>query len=216
MERNKLASIIDHTCLRPDASAKDIERLCNEAMEYGFASVCVNPVWVSLARSILEDGDPFVCSVIGFPLGATETKGIEASRAIDDGAFELDMVIPIGHLKDGDTSKVSEHINGVVEVAGTRPVKVILETCYLTDPEKRLVCKLAIEAKASWVKTSTGFGRAGATTHDVRLLSDAVSGKLGVKASGGIRSREQALQLVEAGADRLGCSRSVDIVTGRE
>lgn len=213
MENGKLASIIDHTCLRPDACEQDIVKLCEEAMEYGFASVCVNPIWVSLASSVLRGSQPLVCAVVGFPLGATETKRIEAERAVDDGASELDMVIPIGHLKDGDTSKVSEHIREVVDAAGSRPVKAILETCYLTDPEKRLACKLAIEEDASWVKTSTGFGASGATVHDVRLLADTVGGKLGVKASGGIRTREQALRMVEAGADRLGCSRSVDIVS---
>ena len=214
MPFHNLAGIIDHTCLSPDATREDIERLCREAVEYGFKSVCVNPIWVAAAFRLLRDEKPLVCSVVGFPLGATVTKGLETARAVDDGAGEIDMVIPVGHLKQGTPGRVSEDVAEVVSAAEGLPVKAILETCLLTREEKVLACRLAVDAGAAWVKTSTGFAGGGATEEDVRLMADVVRGSAGVKASGGIRTAEQAMAMVRAGAGRLGCSRSVQIVLG--
>lgn len=211
---DRLASVIDHTLLAPDATPADIDRLCCEALEWGFLMVCVNPVWVSLAVEILEGGFPQVCSVAGFPLGATTVKALEASRAVDDGAGEIDMVMNTGLLLAGDTAGVELEIKSVVRASQGALVKVILETCLLSDSEKREACIIAENAGALWVKTSTGFGAGGATTSDVRLMCKAVGGRIGVKASGGIRTRADAVIMLDAGAGRLGCSRSVDIMCG--
>lgn len=212
MTRFELASMIDHTLLKPDAGPGDIERICEESIKYRFASACVNPIWVSLASGILSGATPFVCSVIGFPLGATNCMAEETVKALDNGAGEIDMVMPVGYLKNGEILKVSECIREVVNAACGIPVKVILETCLLTDSEKILACGISCDQGAAWVKTSTGFGSGGATVADVSLMKEAVNGKLGVKASGGIRTLRVALAMIGAGASRLGCSRSVDIM----
>lgn len=212
-----LARIIDHTLLKPDATAAQIEQLCREALQYGFAAVCVNPTWVPLAARLLQGSDVKVCTVVGFPLGATSTaaKVAEARAAIAAGAREIDMVINIGALKSGLYDQVRDDIRAVVEAAHpTATVKVILETALLTDAEKVQACRLAREAGADFVKTSTGFGPGGATVHDVALLRREVGPAMGVKASGGIRDRATALAMVQAGANRIGASASVAIVTG--
>lgn len=214
MRRSEIAAIIDHTCLAPDAGIREIRRLCSEAVEHGFKSVCVNPIWVEQASEILRGRAPLVCSVVGFPLGATPAKAWETGRAVAAGADEIDMVIPVGHLKQGSHNMVHRHIAEVVEAAAGRPVKVILETCLLSANEKVAACLLAVEAGAAWVKTSTGFSSGGATVEDVRLMAETVGDRASVKASGGIRTFEDAVALVEAGASRLGCSRSVEIVGG--
>jgi deoxyribose-phosphate aldolase len=218
LDRNGLAALIDHTLLAPEAGPSEIDRLCGEASMWGFASVCVNPVWVSLAAEFLEGRSPLICSVVGFPLGATTTKAIEASRALHDGAHEIDMVMSVGHLKAGAPATVEAQIRDVVNAASGADVKVILETFLLTDSEKREACLIAENAGARWVKTSTGFSSCGATVHDVRLMVDAVRGRLGVKASGGIRTPSDVIAMLMAGATRLGCSRSVEIMNswGRE
>ncbi len=212
LTRSELALLIDHTLLRPDAVPDDIERLCEEAIRYGFYSVCINPLWVPLAFEILRNKEPIVCSVIGFPLGSTNCMGPEAEEAVSLGAGELDMVIHLGYLKDGNIRKVSASIRDVVLASRKKPVKVIIETCLLTHEEKILACRIAMDSGASWVKTSTGFSTGGATVSDVTLMRDTVGEALGVKASGGIRTLEDALVMIEAGAGRLGCSRSIDIV----
>lgn len=211
-DRTELAAMIDHTLLRSDAGPGEIRELCLEAARFGFASVCVNPLWVSFASELLTDESPLVCSVVGFPLGATNCVETETSRAVEDGAGEIDMVIPVGHLKYGDLQMVSGSISAVVREASGNPVKVIIETCLLTDDEKVTACRLAEENGAAWVKTSTGFSTGGATVQDVKLMRDAVGGRLGVKASGGIRTLADALAMVEAGAGRLGTSSGVRIV----
>ncbi|RKZ10937.1 deoxyribose-phosphate aldolase [Candidatus Fermentibacteria bacterium] len=212
LTRSELASLIDHTLLVPDAVSGDIERLCGEAISYGFYSVCINPLWVPLASQILRNERSIVCSVIGFPLGATNCMGQEAAEAVALGAGELDMVIPIGYLKDGNIPEASASIREVVHSSADKPVKVIIETCLLTDEEKILACRIAMDSGASWVKTSTGFSTGGATVSDVTLMRDTVRQTLGVKASGGIRTLVDALVMIEAGASRLGCSRSIDII----
>ncbi|MCA6214845.1 deoxyribose-phosphate aldolase [Thermococcus bergensis] len=211
-----IAKYIDHTNLKPYATKEDIIKLCEEAKKYGFYAVCVNPYRVKLAKEQLEGTGIKVASVIGFPLGATptEVKVFEAKKALEDGADELDMVINIGALKDKDYEYVKNDIAEVVKVAHEKGavVKVIIETCYLTDEEKEIACKLAMEAGADFVKTSTGFGTGGATVEDVRLMRRIVGDKLGVKAAGGIRTYEQALAMIEAGANRIGTSSGVKIV----
>ncbi|WP_048151721.1 deoxyribose-phosphate aldolase [Palaeococcus ferrophilus] len=213
-----IARYIDHTNLKPYASREDIIRLCEEAREYNFYAVCVNPYRVKLAKQQLEGSDVKVASVIGFPLGATptEVKVFEAKRALDDGADELDMVINIGALKDKDYEYVKKDIAEVVKVAHERGalVKVIIETCYLSEDEKVKACELAKEAGADFVKTSTGFGTGGATIEDVRLMRKTVGPDMGVKAAGGIRTYEQAKAMIEAGATRIGTSSGVKIVGG--
>ncbi|MBN2587769.1 MAG: deoxyribose-phosphate aldolase [Candidatus Fermentibacteraceae bacterium] len=216
MDRTDLAAMIDHTLLKPDATFMEIEMLCNEALEYGFASACVNPVWVPAARRILEGGKPLVCSVIGFPLGASSVMAEEAARAVDQGSGELDMVIPIGFLRSGMTDETARCVRDVVRASSGRPVKVIIETCLLTDREKRLACRIALEGGAEWVKTSTGFSSGGATARDVALMKETVGDRLGVKASGGIRTLDDAMEMIRAGARRLGCSRSVQIIDSLE
>lgn len=213
----KLASLIDHTLLKPDATPGDIDRLCTEALTYEFASVCVNPSYVDHCYSILKDSPVKVCTVIGFPLGSTTTdaKKAETAEALEKGARELDMVLHIGMLKSGNSEYVRNDIATVVQLAlqENALVKVILETCLLTDDEKVHACKLAMEAGAHFVKTSTGFSKSGATLEDVALMRRVVGSAMGVKASGGIRTRDQALAFLSAGANRLGTSSGVSIVT---
>ncbi len=212
----QLAAYIDSTLLKPDASAAQIEQLCTEAREHGFYAVCVNGAWVAAARHFLEDSEVKVVSVVGFPLGAlaADVKRFETEVAIDDGAHELDMVLNIARLKAGDDKFIFRELCDVVEAADERPVKVILETCLLTDAEKVRACKLAIESGAKFVKTSTGFNIAGASVTDVTLLRQTVGEKFGVKASGGIRDTLTALAMIEAGATRIGTSNGVAIVKG--
>ena len=218
MDREQLAKMIDYTLLRPDATKDDIIKLCKEAMKYNFASVCINPIYVSLVTKLLKGTPVKVCTVIGFPLGANtpEVKVLEAINAIEKGAQEIDMVINIGALKSGNYELVKKDIMAVVEVAKERNVvvKVILEAGLLTDEEKVTACKLAKKAGANFVKTSTGFGPFGATIHNVKLMKKVVGKGMGVKAAGGIRSCKDALMMIKAGADRIGASAGVEIVEG--
>lgn len=211
------APLIDHTILKPDATRQSVEKLLTEAREHVFASVCVNPHWVPLAAEYLRGSKVKVCTVVGFPLGAnrTETKAFEARRACYDGAEEIDMVLNVGALKSGDLAGVEKDIRAVVESVGPRAiVKVILETAYLTTEEKVEACRAAKRAGAHYVKTSTGFAPSGATAEDIRLMRSVVGDRMGVKASGGIRNREDAEEMVRAGASRIGASASVAIVAG--
>src|ERR687888_450939 len=209
------ASLIDHTLLKPDANQTEIKRLCEEAAQYHFASVCVNPTWVRACACHLQGSGVPVCTVIGFPLGATlsDVKAYEARRAIMDGAREVDMVINVGALKSGDDCLVEHDIRSVVEVAHEYDVtcKVIIETALLTDDEKVRACQAAKNAGADFVKTSTGFSKGGATVADVALMRQAVGSELGVKASGGVKGLEDARRMVEAGATRIGASVGVKI-----
>ncbi|WP_151737386.1 deoxyribose-phosphate aldolase [Paenibacillus tengchongensis] len=218
MSQNTLSGIIDHTLLKADARKQDIIKLAEEAKTYKFASVCVNPAWVAVAHEVLKDTPEVkVCTVIGFPLGAStpETKAFETANAIAGGAGEVDMVINIGALKDGDDALVKRDIAAVVDAArGKALTKVIIETCLLTDEEKTRACKLAVEAGADYVKTSTGFSTGGATKEDIALMRAAVGPDIGVKASGGVRSAEDAQVMVEAGATRIGTSGGVAIAKG--
>ncbi|CAM3035828.1 deoxyribose-phosphate aldolase [Paenibacillus sediminis] len=219
MNQQSITKIIDHTLLKADARKEDIIKLAQEAKQYGFASVCVNPTWVSTAYEILRDTEVKVCTVIGFPLGATtpETKAFEAKNAIENGATEVDMVINIGALKDGNNELVKRDIAAVVEAArGKALTKVIIETCLLTDEEKVRACQLSVEAGADFVKTSTGFSTGGATKEDVALMRKTVGPNIGVKASGGVRSAEDAKAMVEAGATRIGTSGGVAIAKGEQ
>lgn len=212
----ELAAMIDHTLLRPEAGAGAYERLCAEAVEHGFFSVCVPPSRVGLAAACLAGRGPRVATVIGFPMGYSTRaqKAYEAAEVVGLGADELDMVINIGLLKDGDLEGVRADIRGVVRAAGGRLVKVIIEASLLSDDEKVAACEQAERAGAGFVKTSTGFAGGGATEADVRLMLEAVGGRLGVKASGGIKTPDHARALARAGASRLGCSASVAIVAG--
>lgn len=209
------AKLIDHTLLKPEATDEDIKRLCEEAASYGFASVCVNPTWVRAAACSLHGSGVPVCTVIGFPLGATlsDVKAYEARRAILDGAREVDMVINVGALKSGDDCLVEHDIHMVVEVAHEYEAtcKVIIETALLNDDEKVRACQAAKKAGADFVKTSTGFAKGGATVHDVALMRRTVGSELGVKASGGVKDLEDARKMVEAGATRIGASVGVKI-----
>ena len=209
------AKMIDHTLLKPEATKEQVKNLCEEAVQYGFHSVCVNSSFVYYCAELLKDSDVKVCTVIGFPLGAMSTAGkaAEAQAAVADGAEELDMVIHVGMIKSGDWDYVKQDIASVVEAAGDKAVvKVILETCLLTDEEKRKACMICKEAGASFVKTSTGFSNGGATVKDVALMREAVGSDMGVKASGGIRSFQDARAMVEAGADRIGASTGIAII----
>lgn len=210
-----LAAYIDHTLLKPEATEKDILKLTAEAAQYHFASVCIHPYWVKLAARELAGTGVKVCTVIGFPLGATtaETKAFETKKAIGDGADEIDMVINIGALKSGNTEAVEADIRAVVEAAQGKLVKVIIETCLLTNEEKELACRLAVKAGAHFVKTSTGFSTGGATVEDVKLMRQTVGDKAGVKASGGIHTKAEAEAMIEAGATRIGASSGVKIVS---
>ena len=211
-----LPGLIDHTLLKPDATAAEIEQLCKEAAEWQFATVCVNPTWVALAAQRLRGTSVLVCSVVGFPLGATtpDVKQFETRRAIFDGASEIDMVINVGALKSGDVRLVTDDIRGVVSAchAAGATSKVILETALLTDEEKVTACTLAKAAGADFVKTSTGFGPGGATVADIALMRRIVGDEMGVKASGGVRDLEQMKAMVAAGATRIGASAGVRIV----
>jgi deoxyribose-phosphate aldolase len=212
----ELAAQIDHTSLKPDATQAQIESLCAEARAYRFAAVCVNPLWVPVCARLLGGASARVCTVVGFPLGATtsEVKAFETQRALADGASEIDMVLNIGALKSGDSAWAQRDIAAVVAVshASGAIVKVILETCLLTDEEKLSACALAQAAGADFVKTSTGFGAGGATVADVTLMRRAVGSALGVKASGGVRDLQTALAMLTAGANRLGTSAGTKII----
>ena len=212
----KLTSIIDHTLLAADATSAQIARLCQEAREYSFASVCVNSCRVAQARTLLEGCPVKVCTVVGFPLGAmsTRAKADETRSAVEDGADEIDMVINVGYVKDGDWDGVLDDIMAVREACKGKVLKVILETCLLTDDEIVRACRTAVRAGADFVKTSTGFSKGGATVHAVSLMRSTVGADVGVKASGGIRDAESARAMVEAGASRLGCSAGVAIAKG--
>lgn len=215
----QLAAIIDHTLLKPDATPQQIQTLCAEAKQHQFASVCVNPVYVPLVAAELANSGVKVCTVIGFPLGAagSEVKGFETKNAISGGATEVDMVIPVGLLKAGEYRAVLQDIRTVVQAAeGRALVKVIIETSLLTDEEKVAACLLAKQAGADYVKTSTGFSSGGATTEDIALMRAVVGPQMGVKASGGVRTREDALSMMRAGATRIGASASVAIVQGSQ
>lgn len=213
MELNKY---IDHTLLKADATAKDIEKLCLEAKEYDFASVCINPSRVRQAAELLKESDVKVCTVIGFPLGATstESKVFETKQAILDGASEIDMVINIGYIKDKNFDAVRDDIKAVNDVKGDAILKVIIETCLLNDEEKVMACNLAVDAGADFVKTSTGFSTGGAKVNDVVLMKKTVGDKAKVKASGGIKTHGEAVSMIAAGADRIGASSGIMIVTG--
>ena len=211
------AKMIDHTLLKTDAQKEDLDKLLLEAKKYNFMSVCVSPIWVKYAAEQLKDTNVKVCTVIGFPQGATptEVKVFETKNAIENGATEVDMVIPVGVLKDKDYIAVENDIRAVVEAAKSKALtKVIIETCLLTDEEKIMACKLSKSAGADFVKTSTGFSTAGATVKDIRLMRETVGEQMGVKASGGVRSREDADAMIKAGATRIGTSNGVKIVEG--
>jgi deoxyribose-phosphate aldolase len=213
-----IARLIDHTLLRPDAQPAQIERLCAEACEHGFATVCVNSCHVPLCRRLVEGSSVRVCTVVGFPLGAMlrEAKAAEAAAAVNLGADELDMVTNIGWLKAGSDEMVVSDIHRVLDAAQQRPVKVIIETCLLTQEEKERATRLVVDAGAAFVKTSTGFSTGGATVEDVALLARVGAGRIGVKASGGIRDYSTALKMIEAGATRIGTSSGVAIVESEE
>ena len=211
-----LAQYIDHTLLKPEATAKDIERICAEARQHRFYSVCVNGSRVAQAAALLEDTEVKVAAVVGFPLGAMEAdaKRFETEAAVDSGAQEIDLVLNIGRLKEGDDRYVARELRDVVEAADERPVKVIIEACLLSEEEKVRACHLILDSGAKFVKTSTGFGNGGATLEDVRLLRATVGPKFGVKAAGGIRDLRTALAMIEAGATRLGTSAGVTLMQG--
>ncbi|RAK22439.1 deoxyribose-phosphate aldolase [Anoxybacillus vitaminiphilus] len=213
-----IAKMIDHTLLKADTTKEQIVKLCEEAKQYHFASVCVNPTWVATAAELLKGTDVKVCTVIGFPLGANtpETKAFETKDAIEKGATEVDMVINIGALKDGNDELVERDIRAVVEAAkGKALVKVIIETCLLTEEEKVRACQLAVKAGADYVKTSTGFSTGGATVEDVALMRKTVGPEIGVKASGGVRDLQGAEAMIQAGATRIGTSSGAAIVQGK-
>ncbi len=216
LTRAQLAAFIDHTLLKPDATAAQIEQLCAGAREHRFFAVCVNGSWVAAARHFLDGSDVKVAGTVGFPLGAmsADVKRFETEAAIDDGAQEIDVVLNIGRLKDGDDKYVLRELRDVVEAADERTVKVILENCLLTNEQKVRACNLVVESGAHFVKTSTGFSTGGATVDDVKLMRETVGPTFGVKASGGIRDARTALAMIDAGATRLGTSASVAIVKG--
>ncbi|EFY02762.1 deoxyribose-phosphate aldolase [Streptococcus dysgalactiae] len=212
----KINKYIDHTLLKADSVQSQFDKLIDEAKTYDFASVCVNPCWVAYAAEALKDSDVKVCTVVGFPLGATTsaTKAFETKDAIANGADEIDMVINIGLLKQGDDQAVEDDIRAVVEASGDKLVKVIIEACLLTDEEKVRACQLAVKAGVDFVKTSTGFSTGGATISDVKLMRQTVGSDIGVKAAGGARSLEDAMAFIEAGATRIGTSAGVTIMKG--
>lgn len=211
MNYNKM---IDHTVLKADTPLETVKRICDEAMKYGFASVCINPCHVAYCADYLKDSDVNVCTVIGFPLGANTSavKAFETKDAIANGADEIDMVMNIGALKDKNYDLVRDDVKAVVEAANGTLVKVILETCLLTEDEIKKACELCVEAKADYVKTSTGFSTRGATIEDVRIMKEAVHGKAKVKAAGGVRTPEDMVKIVAAGADRIGTSAGCSLV----
>ena len=219
MEKLQLSRMIDHTILKADATNEEVLKLCKEAIEHSFASVCVNPSMVKLAANSLEGSQVEVCTVIGFPLGTTTTavKAFEVEDTIKNGATEVDMVINVGKLKDRDLEYVKNDIKAVVDAAkGKALTKVIIETCLLTEEEKVIACKLSKEAGADFVKTSTGFSTGGATASDIKLMRETVGPEMGVKASGGVRSREDALIMIKNGATRIGASASIAICNGEK
>lgn len=211
MNYNKM---IDHTVLKADTPLETVKRICDEAIEYGFASVCINPCHVAYCADYLKDSDVNVCTVIGFPLGANTSavKAFETKDAIANGADEIDMVMNIGALKDKNYDLVRDDVKAVVEAANGTLVKVILETCLLTEDEIKKACELCVEAKADYVKTSTGFSTRGATIEDVQIMKATVQGKAKVKAAGGVRTHEDMVKIVEAGADRIGTSAGCSLV----
>ena len=210
----KINKFIDHTLLAQDADEKKIDKLIAEAKEHDFASVCVNTCWTKKCAEALKDTDVNVCVVVGFPLGAmdTKSKAFEAKTAVEDGADEIDMVINVGWLKSGRYSDVENDIREVKKACGDKHLKVIIECCLLTDEEKVKACQLSQKAGADFVKTSTGFSKSGATVEDVRLMRKTVGNSLGVKAAGGIRNGKTAVAMIEAGASRLGCSAGIKII----
>jgi len=218
MDATTLAGMFDHTCLRADARRADIARLCTEAARFGCATVCVNPRWVEHADAQLTGTDVEVCSVVGFPLGATSSraKAVEAERAVRDGASEIDMVLDLGGLLDGRYASVRSDIAAVKKSIGGTLLKVILETAFLDEKQVQAACQIAIDAGAFFVKTSTGFGPAGATPAAVRLMRETVGEEHGVKASGGIRDLSTAMAMIEAGATRIGASATVSILEAAE
>ncbi len=219
MKKEQLAKYIDHTILKADATTEKVEQICKEALENNFASVCINSCNVPMAAKLLKNSSVKVCTVIGFPLGAVSTavKAFETEDAIKNGAHEVDMVINVGRLKDKNYEYVKQDIKAVVNAAsGKALTKVIIETCLLTDEEKVTACKLAKEAGADFVKTSTGFSTGGATAKDIKLMRETVGNDMGVKASGGIHSYEDAMAMIENGASRIGASASIAICSAAE
>lgn len=217
--RQNIANMIDHTVLKAFSSKEDVIKVCKEAKEHGFFSVCINPTHIELAKQELEGSKVKVCTVIGFPLGAntSEVKAFETKDSIAKGAHEVDMVINIGALKDKNYDLVYKDIKAVVDAANKEAlVKVIIETCYLTDEEKKIACELSVKAGADYVKTSTGFGTGGSTPEDIKLMRDVVGPNVGVKASGGVRTTEDAIKVIDAGASRIGASASISIATGEK
>ena len=216
---NKIANMIDHTVLKAFSTKEDVIKICKEARDNGFFSVCINPTHIELVKKELEGSDVKVCTVIGFPLGANtpEVKAFETKDAIAKGADEVDMVINIGALKDKNYDLVYEDIKAVVDAANKEAlVKVIIETCYLTDEEKKIACELAVKDGTDYVKTSTGFGTGGSTPEDIKLMRETVGTEIGVKASGGVRNTKDAIAVIEAGASRIGASASVAIINGED
>lgn len=205
---NKISSFIEYTNLKPYATKKDIIRLCKQAIKYNFYAVCVNPFYVKLCKKILEGTPVKVCSVVGFPLGATTTatKVFEAKQAIKDGADEIDVVVNLSALKSNDFKSVYKEIKTLREVTKNKVLKLIIETCYLTKEEKIKICNIAKKAKVDFIKTSTGFGKSGAKESDVRLIKSIVGEKIGIKASGGIKNKKTALKMIKLGATRIGTS----------
>ncbi|MCL7385786.1 MAG: deoxyribose-phosphate aldolase [Thaumarchaeota archaeon] len=215
--RRKLAKLIDHTDVRPIATDADIKRLCDEAVKYGFYAVCVQPYFVKLASRLLADESGVkVCTVVGFPFGLNviDVKVFEARKAIEDGAEELDVVMNISAVKSGSYDYLEDELNKIMNAAEDAVVKLIIETGYLTVEEMRMVCEIAVKAGVDYIKTCTGFGPRGVSLDDVRLIKEFTGGKVGIKASGGIRTYEQAVSLIEAGATRLGTSRSLKVLEG--
>lgn len=210
----KRSKYIDHTLLKPEATQDQIEKLCQEAKQYDFASVCVNPYWVPFCKEELKDSDVKVCTVIGFPLGATSSasKAFETAHAIEQGADEVDMVMNIGELLAGHDQTVQKDIEAVVQAAQGKIVKVILETCLLNDAQIERACSLCVKAKADFVKTSTGFNSAGANTHVVEVMKQAVKGQAKVKAAGGVRNQADMDAMIAAGADRIGTSHGIELM----
>lgn len=216
---NKIANMIDHTVLKAFTTKEDVIKICNEAKENGFFSVCINPTQIEFVKNELKESNVKVCTVIGFPLGANtpEVKAFETKDAIAKGADEVDMVINIGALKDKNYDLVFEDIKAVVDAADKKAlVKVIIETCYLTDEEKKIACELAVKAGTDYVKTSTGFGTGGSTPQDIKIMRDTVGKDIGVKASGGVRNTQDAIAVINAGATRIGASASVAIINGED
>ncbi len=217
--KQNIANMIDHTVLKAFSSKEDVVKICKEAKEHGFFSVCINPTHIELAKKELEGSSVKVCTVIGFPLGAntSEVKAFETKDAIKKGADEVDMVINIGALKDKNYDLVYNDIKSVVDASNKGAlVKVIIETCYLDDEEKKIACELSVKAGADYVKTSTGFGTGGSTPQDIALMRNVVGENVGVKASGGVRTTQDAIKVIDAGATRIGASSSISIATGEE